>query len=216
MAGLGRRTHYRKHVTDSVLHDFPEPLQDESIAVVVQTRGSNQFDVQLPHSTESQLAILPTKFRKLVWLKRNDYVIVQTASTVNDNRENTDEGDTSNDGESKEIGVGTAVTSETTQDTGSIRCVVKHILYSDQIKHLRSKGLWPVDDPIFDHAQGGDEHQQSARDSIEASDGIVYDQNYGIDDEGAEDADLFINTNRVSRITLEDDPSSSDESGNDD
>lgn len=28
---------------------------------------------------EPQLALLPTKFRKLVWLKRNDFVIVQTA-----------------------------------------------------------------------------------------------------------------------------------------
>ena len=80
MAGLGRRTHYRKHLTDSVLYDLPEPKEDERIAKVVATRGGNQFDIILA-STEgggnnpSGLAILPTKFHKLVWVKRNDYVI---------------------------------------------------------------------------------------------------------------------------------------------
>lgn len=129
MAGLGRRSHYRKHLTDAVLHDLPEP--DESIgqriARVVGTRGGNMFDVVVapPSSNKeladavddscrqstnddeeiipkllttvavngssdnkqapinniqrrtSQLAFLPTKFRKLVWIKRNDFVIVE-------------------------------------------------------------------------------------------------------------------------------------------
>ena len=97
MAGLGRRSHYRKHLTDAVLHDLPEP--DESlgqrIARVVGTRGGNMFDVVIasPSSTSSsktqakdtttaslrtpQLAFLPMKFRKLVWIKRNDFVIVE-------------------------------------------------------------------------------------------------------------------------------------------
>ena len=48
MAGLGRRTHYRKHLTDSIIHDFPEPGDNECIAKVVATRGSNQFDIILP------------------------------------------------------------------------------------------------------------------------------------------------------------------------
>lgn len=128
MAGVGRRTPYRKHLTDSVWNDCPEPLHNERIARVVATRGSNQFDVQLAKdeyeeyatditsgdaaasgsssssviltmsspvdkgatattaTTEIGLAILPAKFRTLVWVKRNDFVIVQCAEddTVED------------------------------------------------------------------------------------------------------------------------------------
>ena len=152
MAGLSRRTHYRKHVTDSVLHDLPEPGVEESIAVVVNTRGSNQFDIRLPHLSEIHLAILPTKFRKLVWLKRNDYVIVKIASTD----DKTSEDKTSNATETSETGgrsmeeeeadTGTSMAStdqasRVPEETGSIRCVVTHILYSDQITHLIAKGL---------------------------------------------------------------------------
>ena len=123
MAGLGRRSHYRKHITDSVLNTCPEPGEGERIAKVVGTRGSNQFEIVLsdtkstcrgnvtisdgntntgsekarqprgqqlqpqpqlhrqppiaPSARTSKLAILPTKYRKLVWLKRNDFVIVR-------------------------------------------------------------------------------------------------------------------------------------------
>ena len=141
MAGSGRRTHYRKHLTDAVLNDLPEPDEGlgRRIALVVGTRGGNMFDVVVapltsstadvaddeddarrlsedgggvgipPETTTSdddgeddgrfdgpptttghrlppirnvrrsspQLAFLPTKFRKLVWIKRNDFVIVE-------------------------------------------------------------------------------------------------------------------------------------------
>jgi len=88
MAGLGRRTHYRKHLTDSIIYDYPEPGDNERIAKVVATRGGNQFDILLPidakdadaQQPQGQLAILPTKFNKLVWVKRNDFVIVETAT----------------------------------------------------------------------------------------------------------------------------------------
>lgn len=228
MAGLGRRTHYRKHVTDSVLHDMPEPDVDESIAVVISTRGSNQFDVQFPHSNDSQLAILPTKFRKLVWLKRNDYVIVQKASSSSNGADDfnsscvkyVEPSTTPSSSSSSQTQQPSAVAP--THETGSIRCVVSHILYSEQIKHLRAKGLWPVDDPKFDLAPGGGHsQQQSSPCTIEASDdGIVYEQGYdgassntGYDeDEYDDDKDLFVNTNRLSRITIQDDSSSSEES----
>lgn len=150
MSGLGRRTHYRKnltgrsvarplcpcsstplfvlrldavicHVPDQVLYDLPEPeTERDSVAIVVGTRGSNQFDVRLPHTTKAVLAILPTKFRKLVWLKRNDFIIVETV-----NEDETEDG--------KE----------------GIRYMIKHILYKDQVQHLVSKNLWPSDDEDF-------------------------------------------------------------------
>jgi probable RNA-binding protein EIF1AD len=170
MAGLGRRTHYRKHLTDSVLFDFPEPQEGEKIAKVVATRGGNQFDVKIHGDKKTLLAILPTKFRKLVWVKRNDFVIVQT-------------------------------TDETSEDeTGSIKCIITHILYKEQVKHLLGKGLWPDDDPEFDTGSIVESDDEQVNE-----DGIVY--------ENDDDSDLFVNTNRIAALKVQDSSSegSSDE-----
>lgn len=195
MSGLGRRTHYRKHLTDKVLHDFPIPSEDESIAKVVATRGGNQFDIVLPGGrlNEQLLAILPTKYRKLVWLKRNDFVIVQTAKDDD--------------------------TSETEQhqncvkknETGSIRFMISHILYKEQVKHLKSEGLWPVDDPIFNDADAADHDSVQALSA--ADDGIVYDLEIDSSDDDV-DRDIFVNTNRIAALAV-DDSSSESEEGND-
>lgn len=143
MAGLGRRTHYRKHLTDQIMYDLPEPLENECIAQVVSTRGSNQFDIKLSDS-EVVLAILPTKFRKLVWVKRNDYVIAQTVDEEEENEDN---------------------------NTGGIRYMITTILYKDQIQHLKSKGLWPEefqtdfqDEAIIDPQTDGIVYQEDDND----------------------------------------------------
>ena len=200
MAGLGRRTHYRKHLTDSVLNDLPEPSPPHSvIAKIVSTRGSNQFDVRLANSDGiEELAILPTKFRKLVWLKRNDYVIVDTAAAEADD----EKGETT-----------------PTNDSGGIRYMISHILYHEQIKHLVGKGLWPIHDPEFvvDDRKMNDIMQPRADE-----DGIVFNDAYapreednaheiGSDEEAmvADDPLLFVNTNRLARLAVQD--SSSDE-----
>mmetsp|Transcript_18652 Transcript_18652/g.35587 ORF Transcript_18652/g.35587 Transcript_18652/m.35587 type:complete len:332 (-) Transcript_18652:84-1079(-) len=223
MAGLGRRSHYRKHLTDAVLHDLPLP--DESlgqrIARVVGTRGGNMFDVvvapppssyssgpmgesvntssisidiiydetasnekpdvtnnntdhdkdetqlssqrpDLPshnqqnspnhhhhhHKLKPQLAFLPTKFRKLVWIKRNDFVIVDCGD------EDPTESHKNNVLATSETLTQTQSTSATNNggsgsgSGGGFRYVISHILYKDQVKHIKSKGLWP-DDPFF-------------------------------------------------------------------
>jgi len=183
MAGLGRRTHYRKHLTDSVLNDLPEPSEHEQIARVVATRGGNQFDICLANDDTPYLAILPTKFHKLVWVKRGDYVMVEVGDTV-----------------SQDTGT------EDPKNDGGIRHMISHILYKDQVKHLKSKGLWPDDDPEFDKGTGRREGDDS--EDVEESDGIVY-QDY--DDEV--DDDLFVNTNRIARLEIQE---SSDEEGSED
>ena len=178
MAGLGRRSHYRKHLTDSVLNDLPEPYENERIAKVLGTRGSNQFELVIDPQdgeldTTPQLAILPTKFRKLVWLKRNDYVICAVAD---------------------EDGKG---------DDAGIRYMVTHILYKEQIKHLKDKGLWPkdeffLDDKDKDNPQStnqnavAEEYDSEEDDEV---DGIIYDS---IDDE------YFCNMNRVAKMKVAD------------
>lgn len=200
MSGLGRRSHYRKHLTESVWNDLPEPTSNERIAKVLGTRGSNQFDLvigpETPASevldTTPQLAILPTKYRKLVWLKRNDYVICSCAD---------DDGVDGN--------------TEGREDDGGIRYMIKHILYKDQVKHLKEKGFWPKDkifsddvyvkkatlypDETEDHNADCDSEDEVGA-NCEDNEGIVFDN--------AED-DYFCNMNRISKLTVDD--SSSDE-----
>uniref|UniRef100_A0A7R9X155 S1-like domain-containing protein n=1 Tax=Craspedostauros australis TaxID=1486917 RepID=A0A7R9X155_9STRA len=200
MAGLGRRTHYRKHLTDSVLNDLPEPEADERIGKVVATRGGNQFDIILATHSDTttqprkpQLAILPTKFHKLVWVKRNDYIIVQGGMTA-------EEGETQ----------------KAANGTSGIRYIISHILYKDQVKHLKSKGLWPEHDEEFNasttkSAQDDDPNRKREGDEADAvqedEDGIVYSTAY----DDINDDDLFVNTNRISKMAIEDSSSSSDE-----
>jgi probable RNA-binding protein EIF1AD len=185
MAGLGRRTHYRKHLTDAVLNNLPEPKDHERIAKVVATRGGNQFDILLSTAREEdrtpQLALLPTKFHKLVWVKRGDYVIVQTGGKA--------DGEEDDDAE-----------------TG-IRFIISHILYKDQVKHLQIKGLWPEKDPEFNRdavrgsAEDGEEEDAEEDDDAtqdEGGDGIVYSTGY------EEDDDLFVNTNRIAKLKVQD------------
>jgi len=102
------------------------------------------------HKLKPQLAFLPTKFRKLVWIKRNDFVIV-------------DCGDEEPTESHKNNVLATSETLTQTQSTsatnnggsgsgsgGGFRYVISHILYKDQVKHIKYKGLWP-DDPFFCH-----------------------------------------------------------------
>ena len=264
MSGLGRRSHYRKHLTDSVMNDLPEPdpSNGERLAKIVGTRGSNQFEIIVANDCKSsvvvdsttlndddtsisasvsvtsliaepeskgsrndgsgssesvkrtpRLAILPTKFRKLVWLKRNDYVIVTCADDVEDEGE--------------------------CEDDGIIRYMVKHILYKDQVKHLRREGMWPTNDPLFtdsnssvsistvsaadtdppkainriddidDHISGNENDDGEENNQTVEDDGIVYPDD-GIDDDND---DYFVNSNRMARLAVDDDSScsSSDE-----
>jgi hypothetical protein len=101
--------------------------------------------------------------------------------------------------------------------------MITHILYQDQIKHLLSKGLWPAHDPDFDV----DDRKVHGTEPITArADGIVYDDEYNEsypdknndlgDDVAADDDDdalLFVNTNRIANLTIQD--SSSDEDNDD-
>jgi probable RNA-binding protein EIF1AD len=69
MSGSGRKTNYRKGVTKKVLYDDPEPKENEQIVQVVGLRGSNLFEVKNEHG-EASVTMLPTKYRKLIWVKR--------------------------------------------------------------------------------------------------------------------------------------------------
>jgi probable RNA-binding protein EIF1AD len=72
----------RKHITQQVLHNYPEPKPNEHIVRVTATRGTNQIEVEYP-SKEKTLAMLPMKFNKLIWIKRGDYLIISTSHVSN-------------------------------------------------------------------------------------------------------------------------------------
>jgi probable RNA-binding protein EIF1AD len=185
---LHRRTHYRKHLTDAVLNDLPEPKEYEKVARVVATRGGNQFDICVANDNTVCLAILPTKFHKLVWVKRGDYVLVAVGA----------------DDEAVENEAGTSKNKSDKHDEGGIRHMISHILYKDQIKHLKSKGLWPEDDPEF--SNGTDSRDVEDNEDLEDDDGIVY-QDY---DDNMDD-DIFVNTNRVAKLEVQDSSDDSDD-----
>jgi len=66
----------RKHVTRDVVQNFTLPQDDESIVQVVAGRGNNLHEVR-SDSGETFLVSMPTKFRKNVWIKRGDFVVVK-------------------------------------------------------------------------------------------------------------------------------------------
>ncbi|GJQ84530.1 hypothetical protein Trydic_g20027 [Trypoxylus dichotomus] len=67
----------RKHVLLEVLQDdFSPPTANQQIVKILRSRGNNLHEVLTPDNIKF-LASMPTKFRKNVWVKRGDYVLVE-------------------------------------------------------------------------------------------------------------------------------------------
>jgi len=66
----------RKHVTKEVTEEFALPEEGQQVVKVVSSKGNNLHEVQTSDG-EIFLVSMPTKFRKNVWIKRGDFVIVQ-------------------------------------------------------------------------------------------------------------------------------------------
>ena len=117
MSGSKRRTCYRKTLQDDVLHGLPEPSASQVLAVIARASGANLFEVRTEHGARG-VALLPTRYRKLVWLKRGDAVILSAPA----------EG---------------ALTT-TDGGAGAVTHVVEAILYEAALKHLRAIGRLPA------------------------------------------------------------------------
>ena len=132
MSGAKRSSKYRKSVTEEYMNAFPEPEEDELIARVRASRGANVFEVELlgvgareqGASPWAQLALLPNRFKNVIWVKRNDYLIVKGSS---------------------EEAPGDAPTAASPAESSSsgVQWEVQHVLSKDMIKHLRSVAKWP-------------------------------------------------------------------------
>ncbi|XP_054890549.1 probable RNA-binding protein EIF1AD [Poeciliopsis prolifica] len=65
----------RKHVVKEVLGDLITPTENQQIVKVTGSRGNNLHEAVTAQG-ETFLVSMPTKFRKNIWIKRGDYVIV--------------------------------------------------------------------------------------------------------------------------------------------
>ncbi|XP_053544822.1 probable RNA-binding protein EIF1AD [Bombina bombina] len=65
----------RKHVVKEVLGDYVQPTGQQQIVKVLGCPGNNLHEVETSEG-ERFLASMPTKFRKNIWIKRGDFVIV--------------------------------------------------------------------------------------------------------------------------------------------
>ncbi|XP_026328087.1 probable RNA-binding protein EIF1AD [Hyposmocoma kahamanoa] len=67
----------RKHVMkEAIWDDYELPKENQSIVKVVRSRGNNLHEV-VTATNEEYLVSMPTKFRKNIWVKRGDYILVE-------------------------------------------------------------------------------------------------------------------------------------------
>uniref|UniRef100_A0A8D0GZF5 Probable RNA-binding protein EIF1AD n=1 Tax=Sphenodon punctatus TaxID=8508 RepID=A0A8D0GZF5_SPHPU len=65
----------RKHVVKEVLEDYVVPSEQQQIVRVLGTPGNNLHEVETPEGARF-LVSMPTKFRKNIWIKRGDFLLV--------------------------------------------------------------------------------------------------------------------------------------------
>ncbi|XP_021199457.2 probable RNA-binding protein EIF1AD [Helicoverpa armigera] len=67
----------RKHVMNEALwDDYEMPKENQSIVKVLKSKGNNLHEITTP-TGEEYLVSMPTKFRKNIWVKRGDYILVE-------------------------------------------------------------------------------------------------------------------------------------------
>ncbi|XP_059061692.1 probable RNA-binding protein EIF1AD [Achroia grisella] len=67
----------RKHVMNEALwDDYELPKENQSVVRVLKSKGNNLHEVCTPNG-EEYLVSMPTKFRKNIWVKRGDYILVE-------------------------------------------------------------------------------------------------------------------------------------------
>lgn len=75
------RTTRRKHTIKEMMEDdFELPKDNQKVCKVIASRGNNLHEVESSESPDTFLVSMPTKFRKNVWVKRNDFILVEPIS----------------------------------------------------------------------------------------------------------------------------------------
>lgn len=65
----------RKHVTKEI-EDLTVPTETQLIVRIIQSRGNNLHEVVDPTGSQ-YLVSMPMKFRRNIWVKRGDFVVVE-------------------------------------------------------------------------------------------------------------------------------------------
>lgn len=73
MSRKTKRKHVFKEVQDD---DMSLPTENQTIVRILSTKGNNLHEVLTPNQS-TYLVSMPTKFRKNVWVKRGNYVLVE-------------------------------------------------------------------------------------------------------------------------------------------
>lgn len=82
MSGSKRKSSYRKGVVKSYDEQSDQELgEGDVVAQIISNRGANMFDVQIPDFVDLRVALLPNKYKNLIWIKRNDYVVINSVSS---------------------------------------------------------------------------------------------------------------------------------------
>jgi probable RNA-binding protein EIF1AD len=200
-----------------------------------QPKTKTMCGVVRTRSSAPQLAFLPTKFRKLIWIKRNDYVIVECGDEEAGVEMNRGEDETEDGRKALVVEATSSTTTNTTTTTG-FRYVITNILYKDQVRHIKSMGLWPSDPlcandddnartttnaPVGGGAATGTTDDDQPPDveidddddgdySPNDRDGTYYEEDGIVFDDPLGDL-LTSNTNRIASLRVMDDDSSSSE-----
>jgi probable RNA-binding protein EIF1AD len=118
MSGACRKSQYRKGVTQEYIsgNPVPDPNKGEVVARVVGNRGAGIFEIALP-TGETDLCSLPRRFKNVIFVKKNDFLIVERGSAPPQQQLESD----------------------------TFRYACKSVLSRDHIKHIKALpgDLWP-------------------------------------------------------------------------
>lgn len=140
-----------------LLEDERTPQDNEFIVSIVGNRGDSTFVIQFPtnntttsssSSSEAytlnitELANLPKKFNKLIWIKTGDYVIVEDNAYRSGVALSTSSICNTDSISSSNLGINTTVET-TTVNSSKVGFTITHILSKNNIKYLKANNLWP-------------------------------------------------------------------------
>lgn len=74
MSRVARQKHIKN---ESWTDDYSLPKENQKVARIVQPKGNNLHEVEAEDGEETFLATMPTKFRRNVWVKRGDFVLIE-------------------------------------------------------------------------------------------------------------------------------------------
>ncbi|XP_016925061.2 probable RNA-binding protein EIF1AD [Drosophila suzukii] len=71
---ISRRKHLMKEMMED---DYALPTENQQIARVLSSRGNNLHEVETAKVEENFLVSMPNKFRKSMWVKRGDFLLIE-------------------------------------------------------------------------------------------------------------------------------------------